>query len=183
MDEDAVITFVMQLILAFVFFVLTSTATFGQVAPKTLGTLSTTHLLSVERLVPGDPNLGPDGLLFCFLVASKPPAEHKFGIKQTEDFKVNGESYEAITKRELGKNFTHLTTVHDVEKYLAENPKIANLVSKITPNSRLIITALISGAPLNDGENVELVFHIGFGRTTDEPEIEDLIFTTKVPRR
>jgi hypothetical protein len=171
-------------VLGLIFSCLLSSVLTAQIAPLKPGKLSSTVLLGVTRLSSDDelnnPHKSPDGLLFCFAVSPNPPAEHQFGIKQSKDFKVDGRSYQAITQKSQGRLFVPVLVAHDPKKYAAENTIYADAISKVSPESS-IITMAIGGAHLKESEDVEIVFHIGFGRTPEKIEAEDLVFRTKVP--
>jgi hypothetical protein len=176
----------MKWIFCALFSALVASTVHSQIAPSKSGTLSSTHLLSVERLSPDDstnnPQKAPDGLLYCFLVARNPPATHKFAIKETKDFQVGGASYLASTRTKLGASYTPITTVHGVAKFAAQHSTAAVSLAKAPPDS-LVITVAIGGAPLKDGEPAELTLHVGFGRTPDEFKVEALSFRTQVPAK
>jgi hypothetical protein len=163
-----------------VLFVSLCSVSFGQVDPVRKGELSSTQLLSVERLVSNRPDQGPDGLSFRFLVKKKPPAEYEFGLKETRDFDVLGESYRKVTETTLGRVFEPHTTVDDAAEYVAEHPKLAAAVPA-APQGSAIMTVVITGSPLKDGQDVEVKLNVGFGRTAGTPESEELTFRTKVP--
>jgi hypothetical protein len=61
-------------------FLAACTSLLAQTPPLNEGQLSSTRLLSVERLKAAAPDQGPDGLSFCFLVSRTPAAQHKFAI-------------------------------------------------------------------------------------------------------
>jgi hypothetical protein len=143
--------------------------------------LSSTRLLSVERLKAAAPDQGPDGLSFCFLVSRTPAAQHKFAIKETKDFTVSQQSYRELSQSALGRTFEPRTAVYDATKYASEHPEVASAVAAAPPRS-LIITSVISGPKLQEGDAIQFVLHLGFGRSADKPpESEDLVFTTTVP--
>src|ERR1044071_6070682 len=73
-------------------------------APMKRAVLSSVQLISVSRLKPADPKSAVDGLAFHFLVLRKSVAS-PFALTETRDFLVVGESYQARTKKVLGKNY------------------------------------------------------------------------------
>jgi hypothetical protein len=150
--------------------------------PVTEGKLSSTRLLSVQRLKSEIPDQGPDGMLFCFLVARTPVAQHNMALKETRDFAVGKRSYQALSRSSLGRVFEPQTAVHDAAKYALDHPEVASAVAEAPPRS-VIITSAISGPELKAGDSVEIVLHVGFGRTPDKPEAENLVFTTTVPAK
>src|SRR6187431_2702264 len=77
----------------------------GDVLPEKPGELSATRLIDVQRLKDSAPNLGPDGLSFCFLVSRTERAQHKLEIVETKDFVVSERSYREATQATLGRTF------------------------------------------------------------------------------
>jgi hypothetical protein len=164
-----------------VLFLATCLSAVAQTPPLTEGQLSSTRLLSVERVKATGPDQGPDGLSFCFLVSRTPAAQHKFAIKETKDFTVSQQSYRELSQSALGRTFEPKTAVHDATRYAAEHPEVASAVAVAPPRS-LIITSAISGPKLKEGDAIQIILHLGFGRSADKPpESENLIFTTTVP--
>jgi len=154
----------------------------AQVVPVSEGVLSSTRLLSVERVKVTASEEGPDGLLFCFLVSRTPVGQHKFAIQETRDFSVLGRSYRELSQSTLGRVGEPKMAVHDAAKYLRENPERAATAENAQERS-LIVTLALSGPQLRDGDDVKVVLRLGFGRSAERPEVESLVFETKVPPR
>lgn len=163
-------------------FVLIAANVFGQVSPENAGELSSTQLINVERSPSAVPNKGPDGLVFNFVVSKTPTGQHHLGIKETRDFKVGDQSYLQLTQTALGRHFEPGTVIDDPAKFAAAHPKLSDIVSA-APADSLVVTVTITGAPLVEGQDVEITLHLGFGRTPDAPSTEDLVFKTEVPSR
>jgi hypothetical protein len=156
------------------------TGAIGQVLPVGDGVLSSTKLLSVDRMTGADPESGPDGLMFCFLVSRTPLGQHKFAIKETRDFSISGKSYRELSQSALGRVFKPAIAVHDAAKYAIDHPELATVVAA-APQRSLIVTLAISGPKLQVGDDVKVILQVGFGRSVEKPEAESLVFETKVP--
>jgi hypothetical protein len=154
----------------------------AQVPPVNEGELSSTRLLSIERITTDTPEQGPDGLSFSFLVSPTPVARHKFAIKETHDFTVAQRSYRELSQSTLGRVFKSKMAVHDASKYAIDHPGVASAIAA-APQRSLMVTLALSGPTLKDGDAVEVVLHVGFGRSAEKPEGEDLVFKTTVPAR
>jgi hypothetical protein len=161
-------------------FIAVCIAAFAQTLPVSEGALSSTKLLSVERMTAANPESGPDGLRFCFLVSRTPAGQHRFAIKETRDLFISGKSYRELSQSALGRVFEPAMAVHDSAKFVIDHPELAAVVSA-APQRSLIVTLAISGPKLQVGDQVQVILHVGFGRSAEKPEAESLVFETKVP--
>jgi hypothetical protein len=137
------------------------------------GKFSEVRLISVSRLQPKKADAAPDGLTFHFVVARQPDAG-PLALKETRDFLVGGQSYQAKTKAELGQQFEPGTEVNDAGKFFAKNPKLAPPDAKA--GKVLVISVSIGGAKLTAGAAVEATLHVGAGK-----QIEAFTFGSAVP--
>lgn len=158
----------------------TCCAAIAGILPQKPAELSSTQLISIQRLETKGSEQGPDGLSFCFLVSRTATAQHKLAIKETRDFLVSKRSYREVSQASLGRVFEPQVAVHDASKYAADHPELAPSLTAAPPKSLVVVVA-ISGSKLEAGSDVEVRLHIGFGRSADKPEAEELVFRTKVP--
>lgn len=142
------------------------------------GKLSEVRLISVSRLdakAMAAAKGAPDGLTFHFVVMRKPDAG-PLALKETRDFLVVGESYQAKTKAELGKQFEPSTEVNDAGKFFAQHPAFAASAPK--EGKALVISVTIGGAKLSFGTNVEVTLHVGAGK-----QVESFTLGAVVPEK
>lgn len=107
-------------------------------------------------------------------------AQHKLAIKETRDFVVSQRSYREVTQASQGRVFEPQVGIHDAKKYAIDHPDLAASIAA-APERSLVVVVAISGAPLEVGSEIEVPLHVGFGRSADKPESEDLLFRTNVP--
>jgi len=140
------------------------------------GKLSTVQLLPVSRLEPKSETAAPDGLTFHFVVTRKPDAG-PLALKETRDLLLGGESYQAKTKAELGRQFEPGTEVNTASTFFVRHRPLARFAPE-DANTALVISVSIGGARLFAGTSVEVTLNVGAAK-----QVEPFTFNTVVPEK
>jgi hypothetical protein len=127
--------------------------------PK-IGEMSSVQLLATARINQ------PGGMRFLFLVKPTPGTTGQFTLKETRDFDLDGQSYQARTQAELGRQFEPVTNFDSADGFFTKQPNMRRLAPNDIAGG-YILSLSFSGAPLPPDARGEISLQVGFNEKTE----------------
>jgi hypothetical protein len=143
--------------------------------------LSSVKILGIEKISESDTmyrnqfpkhNEFEDGLIFTFLIMSKPGEDGYFTLISLKDFSINGTSYEAQTMGRLGRTSWSETVVFNVSDFTSSiRPDLPELFVPEHKRSVVMVSAIM-GMALPETGKLKTAINVGWDKETEEFVIE-----------